>query len=201
MGKFTQRILALVFLILLSPAILFLIILIKLDSRGAAIFRQKRMGKNKKTYLMYKFRVMVEGAEKLKKKFLHLNEADGPVFKIWDDPRHTKVGRFLAHTGLDELPQLINIIKGEMAFVGPRPLPLDEANEVPKKYQKRFSVLPGITSSWVVQGSHNLTFDEWMKLDLEYVSNRSFWLNLKVMILTVWIIAKGMFLPIADVFK
>jgi lipopolysaccharide/colanic/teichoic acid biosynthesis glycosyltransferase len=133
---------------------------------------------------------MVVGAEKLKKKYLHLNEADEPVFKIYKDPRHTRVGRLLARTGLDELPQLINIIKGEMALVGPRPLPVDEAKKVPQKYTKRFSVLPGITSLWVVRGSHQLSFDEWMKLDLQYVENRSPWQDLNIMLLTGLLMGK-----------
>ena len=118
---------------------------------------------------------MVDDAEKQKQNILNLNEVDGPVFKIYDDPRYTKIGRFLSHTGLDELPQLINIIKGEMDFVGPRPLPVAEAELVPKKYQERLSVLPGITSPWILQGAHILSFEEWMKSDLAYIKKKSLW--------------------------
>ncbi len=139
---------------------------------------------------------MIEGAEELQKKYLNLNEASGPVFKIREDPRFTKVGRFLSHTGLDELPQLINIIKGEMALVGPRPLPEVEAKKVPKKYQKRFSVLPGATSLWVIKGSHRLTFDEWMRLDLEYLKKKSLILDFKVLALTGLIVLKGFILQL-----
>jgi len=148
------------------------------------------MGKDKKPFWIYKIRTMVEDAENLKSKIQNLNEADGPAFKIYDDPRYTKVGRFLAHTGLDELPQLINIIKGEMSFIGPRPLPVEEAKKIPKKYQKRFSVLPGIGSLWVVRGTNHSSFDKWMALDLEYIKNKSFFYDLKILLLTAWLIIR-----------
>ena len=133
---------------------------------------------------------MVEEAEVLKDKYRHLNEADGPVFKIRHDPRYTKIGKFLAHTGLDEIPQLINIVKGEISFVGPRPLPVEEGLKVPKIYEKRFSILPGITSAWIVKGAHKLTFDQWMRLDLEYVKNKSFWYDIKILTSTAILILK-----------
>lgn len=186
-----QRILAMFILIIFLPVLGLIWLAIKLEDGGAFFFKQKRAGKDKKPFVIYKIRTMVPGAEKLKEKYRHLNEASGPVFKIRKDPRHTRVGRFLAHTGLDELPQLINIIKGEMVFVGPRPLPLDEANKIPKKYEKRFKVLPGITSLWVVKGSHKLSYDEWMRLDLEYVKTESVTLDLKVAFLTVCLIFKS----------
>lgn len=116
---------------------------------------------------------MLPDAESLQSKYKYRNEADGPVFKIQNDPRFTTMGKWLARSGLDELPQLFNIIKGDMAFVGPRPLPVNEASKIPKKYHKRFSVLPGITSLWVIKGTHNLSFDEWMKLDIEYINKKS----------------------------
>lgn len=137
---------------------------------------------------MYKIRTMVEDAETLKEKYRHLNEADDPVFKIYDDPRYTKVGKWLARIGLDELPQLINIIKGEMSFVGPRPLPVEEAIKVPKKYEKRFSVLPGITSPWVVAGTDHSSFERWMERDLEYVKKKSLFYDLKIIIKTAFLI-------------
>lgn len=165
-------------------------LLIKLTSPGPFLFKQKRLGKDKKPFFIYKLRTMVENAEYLRSKIYYLNEADRPVFKIRNDPRYTEIGRFLAHTGLDELPQLINVIKGEMVFVGPRPLPINEAEKVPKKYERRFSVLPGITSLWVIRGADHLSFRKWMEDDLEYIKNKNFFYNLKIIILTLWLLLK-----------
>jgi lipopolysaccharide/colanic/teichoic acid biosynthesis glycosyltransferase len=151
------------------------------------------MGKDKKVFTMYKIRTMVWNAERLKKKYVELNEVDGPAFKIKNDPRFTKFGRALSSTGLDELPQLINIIKGEMAFVGSRPLPVEEALRIPKKYQKRFAVLPGLTSPWVLKGQHNLNFIQWMELDVEYSEKRSRVYDLKVSLLTFILLLKLIF--------
>lgn len=190
MSHWLQRLLALIIFIIVLPFFGLLWLLIRIEDGGPLFFKQERIGKGKKPFIMYKIRTMVVGAEKLKKKYLHLNEADGPVFKIRNDPRYTKIGKILTRTGLDELPQLINVVKGEMASVGPRPLPGDEAIKVPKKYQKRFSVLPGITSSWVVKGSHELSFNEWMNLDLEYVKKRSIFFDVQTLFLTSWLIAK-----------
>jgi lipopolysaccharide/colanic/teichoic acid biosynthesis glycosyltransferase len=133
---------------------------------------------------------MVKDAESLKEKIKHLNQANGPVFKVYDDPRFTKIGQFLAKIGIDELPQLINIVKGEMSFVGPRPLPLDEAKKIPKKYEKRFSVLPGIFSSWVAYGAFHDNFKKWMELDLKDVENKSFWYDLKIVVRSVSFVLK-----------
>lgn len=185
-----QRLIALILLIILSPFLLVLFILVKLTSKGPFIFKQKRWGKDKKPFYIYKIRTMVEGAERMKRKIKDLNQAAGPVFKIYNDPRHTKIGHFLAHSGLDELPQLLNVVKGEMAFIGPRPLPVEEANKVPKKYERRFSVLPGISSLWVVEGTNHQDFDKWMRLDLEYVKKKSLWYNLKIAIKTIFLLLK-----------
>lgn len=182
---------ALILLIVCAPLFLLLYILVKTTSKGPFIFKQKRVGKNKKRFMIYKIRTMVEDAENLKSKIQNLNEADGPVFKIHNDPRYTKVGKYISHTGLDELPQFINIIKGEMSFVGPRPLPVSEAKKVPKKYERRFSVIPGITSQWVVTGSHTLTFDQWMKGDLEYIKKKSLWYDVRVAVQTIFLILKS----------
>lgn len=150
------------------------------------IFRQIRIGKDGKPFLMFKFRTMYLGAEKDRGKIEHLNEADGPVFKIRDDPRFTKIGRWLARTGLDELPQVINILKGEMAVVGPRPLPLEEEKKIPNDWKTiRRSVKPGITSSWVVKGGHNLKFREWMELDMEDIKRKSFWCDAGIILQTI----------------
>ncbi len=185
-----QRVLALFLFILLLPFFGVLGIILRIQNGGPLIFKQKRMGKDRKPFVIYKIRTMVAGAEKLKKKYLNLNEADGPVFKIKKDPRFTKVGKILARTAIDEFPQLINVVKGEMAIVGPRPLPWEEAKRVPKRYQKRFSVLPGITSSWIVKGSHRLTFKEWMKLDLDDVSNRTVFQDMSIMMVTAWLMTR-----------
>lgn len=131
---------------------------------------------------------MVWNAEDLKKKYLVLNEADGPAFKIKKDPRYTKFGRIISYLGLDELPQFINILKGEMVFVGPRPLPVQEAAKIDKKFEKRFSVLPGITSPWVIKGQHKLTFEKWMQLDMAYINNKSFYYDLRILIATIVLI-------------
>jgi lipopolysaccharide/colanic/teichoic acid biosynthesis glycosyltransferase len=180
-----QRLIALILLFLFSPIFLVIFIVVKLTSSGSFIYKQKRAGKDKKPFNIYKIRTMVKDAEDLKSKIHHLNEADGPVFKINNDPRYTKIGRFLAHKGFDELPQLINIIKGEMAFIGPRPLPIEEAKKISKKYERRFSVLPGMSSLWVIEGADHSDFDRWMKLDLEYVKNKSIWYNLKITLKTI----------------
>lgn len=184
-------VLSLLGLIILSPLFLAIAIAVKLTSKGPIFFTQKRAGKGRRVFKFIKFRTMVAGAERLKWQYRHLNEADGPVFKIKDDPRFTKVGKFLARTGLDELPQFINVLKGEMSLVGPRPLPVNEAKKVPKKYRKRFSILPGITSLWIVKGAHDLNFDEWMRLDLKYAESKSFFVDLKVLILTAMLITKS----------
>jgi len=185
-----QSLFALFLLILFSPLLLILYILVKLTSKGPFFFKQLRIGKDKKPFWIYKIRTMIEEAEKLKEKVKHLNQADGPVFKIDNDPRFTKVGQFLAKIGLDELPQLINIVKGEMSFVGPRPFPLDEAKKIPKKYEKRFLVLPGIFSSWVAKGAFHNNFKKWMELDLKDIENKSFWYDLKIMIKSIIFVLK-----------
>jgi len=188
-----QRLIAFILLILFFPLFIILYILIKITSKGPFIFKQKRLGKDKKPFTIYKIRTMVEKAESQKSKIQNLNEADGPAFKIHNDPRYTKFGSFLAHSGLDELPQLINIIKGEMAFIGPRPLPVEEAKKVPKKYDRRFSVLPGISSLWVTAGTNHSNFDRWMRLDLEYVKNKSFWYDLNISVRTIIFVFKLFF--------
>lgn len=191
--RFFERLTALFFLIILSPFFLIIAFLIKITSKGPVFFYQKRAGLNKKPFIIYKFRTMIEKAENLKKKYQHLNQADGPVFKIANDPRYTKIGKVLGHSGLDELPQLINILKGEMAFIGPRPLPVKEAAKVPKKYEKRFSVLPGISSLWVAEGTDHSDFDNWMKLDLEYVKRKSLWYDFSIILRTIFLIVKLVF--------
>jgi lipopolysaccharide/colanic/teichoic acid biosynthesis glycosyltransferase len=169
------RSIALILLVLLSPIFLILSFLILIFSGWPVFFVQKRTGCEGKTFNMYKFRTMVNRAEKMKKKLMNKNEANGPVFKIRNDPRLTKIGSFLSHTGLDELPQILNIFKGEMVFIGPRPLPIDEANQIKIIYKKgREKVLPGLISPWILDGYHKINFDSWMKSDLNYVKDKSF---------------------------
>ena len=200
MTPFFERIIALFLIILIFPFFIVLYLLVKLTSKGPFLFTQTRVGLDKKLFTLYKICTMVNNAEKLKKKYLHLNEVDGPVFKIRNDPRYTKFGKFLSHTGLDELPQLINILKGEMSFVGPRPLPPDEAAKLSVKYQRRFSILPGITSPWVVRGSHKLNFREWMDSDLGYIDHsKTFLNNLVISLNTVRIIIKLMLKSLLNV--
>ena len=187
------RIETIVLLLLCSPLFVIFFLAVKLTSKGPFLFKQKRLGKDKKPFTMYKIRTMVNNAEQLKKKYYHLNQIHGgPVFKIKNDPRYTKIGKIISHTGLDELPQLINVIKGEMSLVGPRPLPLEEAEKVPKKYERRFSVLPGITSPWVIKGSHVLSFRQWMELDLDYIKKQNFCYDMKICIQTAILILKLM---------
>jgi lipopolysaccharide/colanic/teichoic acid biosynthesis glycosyltransferase len=185
-----QRLIALILTVLFLPLLIVFYFCVKLTSRGPFIFEQRRMGKDKRIFTMYKVRTMVLNAESLKKKLMKLNEVDGPAFKIKNDPRLTKFGKAVSSIGLDELPQLINIIKGEMAFVGPRPLPVEEALRIPKKYQKRFAVLPGVTSLWVIKGQHALDFDQWMKLDLKCINTKSRIADLKISLATAFLILK-----------
>lgn len=185
-----ERVCALVLFIVFFPILGILYIWVKLDSKGPFLFTQRRAGKEKKPFIIYKIRTMVEGAEGLKSKVKNLNEADGPVFKIRKDPRFTRSGIFLSHCALDELPQLINIMKGEMSFIGPRPLPVAEARRVPKKYDMRFNVLPGMTSTWIANGAHALSFKQWMELDVDYAKHHSLKINLWIVWKTVLTIIK-----------
>lgn len=186
-----ERSLALVSLIVISPLLFFLFFVVKIDTRGPFLFKQKRAGINKKPFTIYKIRTMINNADKLKAKYMKLNEANGPVFKIKNDPRHTSVGKLLSKYAIDETPQFINVVLGDMSLVGPRPLPLNEANKIPKKYNIRFSVLPGMTSPWVVNGSHKLSFKQWMDLDKDYIKKKSLWYDTKILIQTLWLILKA----------
>jgi lipopolysaccharide/colanic/teichoic acid biosynthesis glycosyltransferase len=176
--------------VLFLPLFITIYVAMFLFAGRPVLFQQKRLGKSKKPFMVFKFRTMIVGAEKVQEKYKNLNEADGPVFKIHNDPRFTKFGKFLSRSGLDELPQLLNVLRGEMSLVGPRPLPVNEAKKVPKKYRKRFSVLPGITSPWVVLGSHKMSFREWMELDLDYVNNNSFLLDFHILISTTFLMIR-----------
>jgi lipopolysaccharide/colanic/teichoic acid biosynthesis glycosyltransferase len=150
-------------------------VIVLLTSGFPVVFKQKRIGKNGKLFLMYKFRTMEISAEKKQKLLQKQNEADGPVFKIHNDPRFTKFGKFLSHTGLDELPQLWNVLRGDMALIGPRPLPIDEANKLTRWQQERYSIKPGIISPWILEGYHSKPFTAWMRSDIAYIEKKSWW--------------------------
>ena len=175
-------------LILLSPVFLIVSILIKLESEGEVIFSQTRIGLKGKKFKMYKFRSMVKNAEELKAKLATQNEMSGPMFKMKDDPRVTKVGRFIRKRSIDELPQLINVLKGEMSLVGPRPSLPKEVESFEHWMLKRLEVKPGLTCYWQVSGRNNIDFEDWMKLDLQYVEDRNFCLDLKLIFKTFFVL-------------
>jgi exopolysaccharide biosynthesis polyprenyl glycosylphosphotransferase len=167
------------------PLTLLLIGLIRLDSPGAALFRQVRVGKDGVPFACYKFRTMVRDAEQRKAELTRLNEADGPLFKIRHDPRVTRVGRFLRQSSLDELPQLWNVLRGEMSLVGPRPALPDEVACYEPWHRRRLEVTPGLTGLWQVLGRSNTTFDEMVRLDIYYAENWSVGMDLRLLLMTV----------------
>ncbi len=174
---------------LLIPIFLLVAIAIKLDSPGPVFFIQQRVGMRKHLFRMYKFRSMYMDAEEKLKDIEHLNEAEGPIFKIKNDPRITRVGKFLRKTSVDELPQLINVLLGDMSLVGPRPMSIRDVDLFDHGIQrKRFSVQPGLTCIWQISGRSDLPFEKWLELDLEYIDNWSFWLDLKILIKTLPIV-------------
>lgn len=185
-----ERLLALVLIVLLLPVFVLLSLLVVLIDGWPFWFCQPRLGKYRKVFGMWKFRTMVHNAEIAKNKLLKKNEAEGPVFKIRNDPRFTRLGKYLSHTGVDELPQLLNIAMGEMSFVGPRPLPVAEAEKIPRLYVARFKVNPGIVSPWVVGGYHRVGFNRWMESDVWYVKNKSLWLDIKLCFLTIRVVLR-----------
>ena len=141
---------------------------------------------------MFKFRSMYVDAEERLKEIEHLNEADGPIFKIKDDPRTTRVGRFIRKTSIDELPQLINVLRGEMSLVGPRPMSLRDVDRFDRGIQrKRFSVQPGLTCLWQISGRSDLPFEKWLELDLEYITNWNFWLDVQILFKTIPAVLKS----------
>lgn len=174
--------------LLLSPVLIIVSILIKLESDGPIIFSQDRIGYKGQKFKMYKFRSMVVNAEELKKKLAERNEMSGPMFKMKNDPRVTKVGKFIRKTSIDELPQLINILKGEMSLVGPRPSLPKEVKEFEPWMMERLDVKPGLTCYWQVSGRNSIDFKEWMNLDIKYVRERSFWLDIKLIIKTIFVL-------------
>jgi exopolysaccharide biosynthesis polyprenyl glycosylphosphotransferase len=179
-------------IIVLIPVLAVTATVVKLSSAGPVFFPQDRVGRNKKIFRMIKFRTMVADAASRQSELEDMNEAKGPVFKIRDDPRITRVGKYLRRTSIDELPQLFNVLKGEMSLVGPRPLPVRDYEGFNEDWhRRRFSVRPGISGLWQVAGRSNLQFDQWMELDLKYINEWSLALDFKVLLLTVPAVVKG----------
>lgn len=171
--------------IVLSPLLLLIAVLIKLTSKGPVVFSQPRVGVNGRIFNVYKFRTMVKNAEELKETLAAQNEVDGPVFKMKKDPRITGIGRILRKTSLDELPQLFNVLKGEMSLVGPRPPVPSEVEQYKLWQRRRLSMKPGLTCIWQVSGRNEISFEQWMNMDLEYIDNWSLWLDIKLLLKTV----------------
>ena len=173
-------------LILASPIMLIVAILIKLeDPKGPIFFSQIRNGAYPGTFKMYKFRSMYIDAEERLQELMHLNEQSGPAFKMKHDPRITRVGKFIRKTSLDELPQLFNVLKGDMSLVGPRPAIPREVEQYTAYQKQRLFVKPGLTCIWQVSGRNNIGFDEWVELDIEYIKTRNLWLDIKLILMTI----------------
>ena len=183
---------SLVLLIVLAPLMAAVALVIKLTSKGPVFFRQERVGLNKRRFYIYKFRTMVPNADKMLPELEKLNEVSGPVFKIKNDPRMTPIGRLLRRASIDELPQLFNVLEGDMSLVGPRPLPVRDYEGFNEDWQRRrFSIRPGITCLWQVNGRSSISFEKWMQLDLQYIDQWSLWLDFKILARTVPAVLKG----------
>ncbi|QSO53663.1 sugar transferase [Alicyclobacillus curvatus] len=172
--RLTDVVVSAMALVMLSPLFLLVTIAIKLDDGGPVIFRQQRVGLHNKYFWMFKFRSMHQGAEALQEQLLQQNEMSGPVFKMTDDPRVTRVGKFMRRTSIDELPQFLNVLRGEMSLVGPRPPLPNEVSKYQAAHRRRLSVKPGLTCLWQVSGRNNIDFEQWMDLDLLYIDNWSY---------------------------
>lgn len=178
-------------LVVLSPILAIIAVAIKMESKGPVVFCQKRIGKDGAPFYMYKFRSMCVDAEEVLKVLEEKNEADGPVFKMKEDPRVTKVGKFIRKHSLDELLQLVNILKGDMTIVGPRPALPNEVEEYDDFAKIRLTVKPGLTCYWQVMGRSDISFEDWMKLDVKYINEMSIWLDIKLILKTIPAILKG----------
>ena len=168
------------------PFFLIVALLIKIDSKGPIFFKQRRSGLRGKVFNLYKFRTMVDGADKMKSELVEQNEMSGPVFKMTNDPRITRIGKYLRKVGVDEFPQFINVLRGDMSIIGPRPPIPSEVEKYERWQMRRLSMRPGITCLWQVSRERNsVTFDEWMRLDMEYIDNWSISLDVVIMLKTV----------------
>lgn len=178
--------------IILLPFLGFIACAIKLSGPGPVFFVQDRIGRNKRRFPLMKFRTMIPDAESKLSEIEHLNEVKGAAFKIEDDPRLTSIGKFLRKTSIDELPQLLNVLKGDMSLVGPRPLPIRDFEEFTEDWhRRRFSVPPGITCLWQVNGRSRLSFEKWMELDMEYIDQWTLWLDFKILLKTIPVVLRG----------
>jgi exopolysaccharide biosynthesis polyprenyl glycosylphosphotransferase len=176
----------------LAPLLILVAILIPFDSPGPVFFTQERVGLNKRRFRILKFRTMTNGSDQQQGSLEHLNEAEGPVFKIRNDPRVTPLGRFLRRFSIDELPQLINVLKGDMSLVGPRPLPIRDVDRIDHQWHKRrFSIKPGITCLWQVNGRSNIGFNDWVRMDLDYIDKWSLALDLLILVKTIPAVFRG----------
>ena len=178
-------------LIVFSPLLLGIAAMIRVTSPGPVLFRQTRCGLGGRRFMLYKFRSMINNAEQMRAELHQLNELDGPVFKISDDPRITTVGRWLRRFSLDELPQLWNILRGDMSFVGPRPAVPEEVEQYEDWQRRRLRMRPGLTCTWVLEGRNHVDFNRWMQLDLTYIDNWSLWLDFKIFLRTIPIVLSG----------
>jgi exopolysaccharide biosynthesis polyprenyl glycosylphosphotransferase len=179
-------------LLALAPLFAIVMLLIRLDSPGPVFFAQERVGFNKRRFRMLKFRTMADGSDRQQHMLEHLNEVEGPVFKIKNDPRVTRVGGLLRRFSIDEFPQLINVLRGDMSLVGPRPLPVRDVERIELQWHKRrFSIRPGITCLWQVNGRSNIGFDDWVRMDLDYIDKWSLGLDLLILMKTIPAVFKG----------
>ncbi len=172
-------------LLLLLPFLPLIALAIRISSPGPILYKSIRLGQGGQPFVFYKFRSMVDGAHESRNFLLHLNEAEGPVFKIARDPRITRVGQFLRRTSIDEIPQLLNVLRGDMTLVGPRPPIPEEVEKYEPWQRRRLDVKPGITCLWQISGRSKLGFEEWMRLDIQYIRNQSFLLDLKILLRTL----------------
>jgi exopolysaccharide biosynthesis polyprenyl glycosylphosphotransferase len=183
---------SLALLLILAPFLIVVAILIHFDSPGPVFFAQERVGLNKRRFRILKFRTMTIGSDEQQDSYEHLNEAEGPVFKIRNDPRVTRLGRILRRFSIDEFPQLINVLNGDMSLVGPRPLPVRDVNRIDHQWHKRrFSIKPGITCLWQVNGRSDIGFNDWVRMDLDYIDKWSLGLDLLILVKTIPAVFKG----------
>jgi len=173
------------------PVFIALAIFVKLDSPGPVFYRSRRYGQHGRIFNMYKFRSMVSNADDLLGQLKDKNEVDGPIFKIKKDPRITRMGAFLRRYSLDELPQILNVLKGDMSLVGPRPFPIAQLEKEDLRQLKRLGIRPGITGLWQIRGRSDVSFDKLLRWDIWYIKNWSFWLDLYILFQTFPVVIKG----------
>lgn len=189
--RFCDLVLSILALFFLSPLLLLTAVAIKLEDGGPVIYSQTRVGKSGKSFRFYKFRSMCIDADERQEDLKNLDETDGPIFKITEDPRITKVGKIIRKSSIDELPQLINILRGDMAIVGPRPPLLNEVAQYTPEQMHRLDVKPGLTCYWQCSGRSNLSFNKWMELDYKYIRERGLWTDFKIIVRTVPAVLTG----------